>query len=207
MDKDPLVVAATKGMTVQEMKALYERGYRHFGESRLQEAEEKMPLLPNDINWHFIGTLQSKKVSKVVGRFVLIHSVDSLELAQKISKVCQERHIKQDVLLQVNILQEKTKHGFSIEELKGAFSALASLPSLILRGLMAMAPKDDEEAARLVFSKTKELQKELQKSYNLAQFSETSMGMSDDYKIAIACGATMVRLGTILKGNYHEDIF
>lgn len=207
MDSKPLVVAVTKGFTIDEIKALYDKCYRHFGESRLQEAEAKMAKLPPDCKWHFIGTLQSKKVSKVVGRFVLIHSVDSVELAEKISKASHLMGICQEILLQVNISGEESKHGFSVKELEDVFPHLVELPHVKLRGLMTMAPKDDPESARLCFSKTKELQESLQSRYALLHFSETSMGMSDDYKIAIECGATMLRLGRALKkGQYNENV-
>jgi len=193
-----LLVAVTKDKTIAEIQPLYDKGLRDFGESRLQDAEPKMAALPSDINWHFIGTLQSKKVAKVVGKFVLIHSVDSFPLAEMISSAAQKKKTTQDVLLQVNILGEATKHGFSQTELEELFPKLLTLPALVLRGLMTMAPQNNPEAAKICFSKTHELQQALQERYSLPNFTETSMGMSDDYKIALECGATIIRLGRAL---------
>ncbi len=191
------LVAVTKGRSVEDIKQLYDKGLRIFGESYVQEALEKIPQLPSDIAWHFIGTLQTKKVPKVIGKFALIHSIDSLDLAKKVSKVSQERHITTDILLEVNISQEATKHGFSPEGLIEAFSELIALPNIRVRGLMTMAPNtQDSTIIRRVFQKAKELQQTLQTLHS--ECTELSMGMSGDFVIAIECGATFIRIGSRL---------
>lgn len=193
------LVAVSKGKTVEQIRALYEQGQRDFGESRVQEVEAKRVELPSDIRWHLIGTLQLKKVPKVVGRFALIHSIDSLELAQKLSKVSVDRNVVTDVLLQVNISGEATKHGFSKQECQEAMACLSKLPGIRLLGLMTMAPQtEDDEVIRACFTATATLCAELQRQYSLPNFCQLSMGMSQDFEIAIQSGATLLRIGTKL---------
>ncbi len=193
------LVAVSKGRSVAEILALYKQGQRVFGESRLQEVEKKRAELPSDISWHLIGTLQKKKVPKVIGRFSLIHSVDSLELAQKLSSASMQRGFVTSVLLQVNASVEPTKHGFSFDGLKEAFPALCTLPGISLHGLMAMGPRTDDVAAiSSSFQRTADLFHSLQDSYSLSHFKQLSMGMSSDFKLAIDAGATLVRIGTRL---------
>lgn len=193
------LVAVTKGKSVQEILTLYDQGQRIFGESRVQEVEQKRAELPQDISWHLIGSLQLKKVPKVIGCFSLIHSVDSFELAQKLSKVSVLRNLSTDILLQVNTSKELSKHGFSVEGLKAVFSDLADLPGINLRGLMTMAPLTDDSSVIIsCFNEAATLLQELQDEYKLPQFCQLSMGMSQDFKIAIQCGATLLRIGTRL---------
>ena len=191
------LVAVSKGRSVEEIMHLYEQGQRVFGESRIQEFEEKQPRLPPDIEWHLIGTLQTKKVPKVIGKFSLIHSVDSVDLAQKLSAASTARGQVSNVLLQVNASGESTKHGFTLDGLKEVFQALTTLPGISLKGLMTMGPNsDDAQAIRAAFERTRDLQQQLAKSH--PSFRELSMGMSADFKLAIACGATLVRIGSRL---------
>lgn len=191
------LVAVTKGKSVEAIQELYDQGIRVFGESRVQEALEKQKKLPQDIAWHLIGTLQTKKVPKAIGHFALIHSVDSLELATKLSFVSQERGLVTNILLQVNTSGEQTKHGF--RDLEDTFAALLALPALKICGLMTMAPNTDDVAAiRDCFMKAARLQKSLQERYSLPYFTELSMGMSNDFPIAIEAGATLVRIGSRL---------
>jgi len=194
-----LLVAVSKGRSVEDIQGLYEAGQRDFGENRLQELESKWNLLPQDINWHFIGTLQTKKVPKVVGRIALIHSVDSLELAEKISEVSSKRQITSNILLQVNPSNEATKHGFTVERCREQFAELLELPAVKIRGLMTMAPlTEDEGCIKQCFNDLYQLFSELQAKYQPVEFTELSMGMSHDFQLAIAHGATLVRIGSHL---------
>jgi hypothetical protein len=188
---DVKLVVVSKGRNPDEIRALYTRGIRDFGENRVQEAEEKRRFLPPDIRWHFIGNLQANKVRKVVGHFACIHSISSLELALKASAL----GIAQDVLLEVNIAQEASKHGMSEEELLRDFSRFAALPNIRIRGLMTMAPlfrRQDTveiESVRSTFRRARALRDRL-------NLSELSMGMSQDFELAIEEGATIVRIGS-----------
>jgi pyridoxal phosphate enzyme (YggS family) len=178
------LVAVTKGHSWDECQPLYREGIRDFGENRLQEALPKMEEAPVDARWHFIGTLQKNKVNKVAGRFALIHSVDSFELAEKISKTAP-----QDILLQVNI---RHRHGFTPDELRKSFEALRALPNLSIQGLMTMAPDTEDTAIiRDTFRTLRKLRDEL-------GLKELSMGMSHDWQIALEEGATLLRIGTLL---------
>lgn len=193
------LVAVSKGKTVEQIQALYDLGQRDFGESKVQEAEAKRATLPQDILWHLIGTLQIKKVPKIVGRYCLIHSVDSFELAQKLSKVSLEHNLVTDVLLQVNASGEATKHGFSLEACQEAFPSLLTLPGIRMHGLMTMAPLTDDRVSILsCFKATAALCQKLREQYNLPHFNQLSMGMSQDFELAIQAGATLLRIGTRL---------
>lgn len=193
------VVAVSKGRTVEEILILYNRGQRDFAESRVQEAEAKRAQLPADIRWHFIGTLQKNKVAKVVGRYVLLHSVDSFELAEKISRESVRQNLVTELLFQVNISGEPTKHGFSAQELKGCFTQLIALAGIRPLGLMTMAPLTDDKKQILdCFSQCQSLCQELRERYKLPHFTELSMGMSHDYELANQAGATINRIGSLL---------
>jgi len=186
------LVAATKYADASALKELYEAGCRDFGETRLQAALAKIPVLPSDIRWHFIGTLQSNKAAKAAQNFFLIHSVDSVELAQKLAEIGTKRGSVVPILLQVNASFEAAKHGFTFEECREVFDRLHELPGIEIRGLMAMAAlTEDEKAVRACFSRLRALRDTL----NLA---ELSMGMSQDFRIAIEEGATILRIGTLI---------
>lgn len=188
------LVVVTKYQSIETTWELYNLGVREFGESRVIDALKKVDSLPQDISWHLIGTLQKNKVNKVVGNFSLIHSVDSVELAQKISQTASRERKRVSLLLQVNPLQEATKHGFSLDDLEGAYAQIKNLPSLDIKGLMAMAPKGDDNLVRQAFSETAKLFSRLRTPV----FSELSMGMSRDFELAIECGATIIRVGSSL---------
>ncbi len=190
-----IVIAVSKRRTVEEIQKLYDEGYRHFGENRLDEALEKQPQLPSDIQWHFIGSLQRKKVAKTIGHFALIHSVDSLELAQKISSSSTDQT---RILLQVNTSGEASKHGFTPDALKTAFTQIVSLPHLQVDGLMTMAPRtDDTQSIRTCFHTLRLLRDDLQQLSG-EPLPHLSMGMTNDYPIAVEEGATLLRLGSAL---------
>ena len=191
------LVAVSKYASVDAIKALYALGARDFGESKVQEALEKMDLLPKDINWHFIGRIQSNKINKIIGRFSLIHSIADVKTACEISKKCEEKKIIQDVLLQVNLSKENTKQGFSEDELISTLPLILSLKGIRIKGLMTMGPmKENEEMIKACFLRLKALRDELKSKYPFVEF--LSMGMSGDYQLAIASGATHLRIGSLL---------
>ncbi len=198
------IIAVTKYATQQQISETYELGIRDFGESYVQDATNKISQnydgesFSNLARWHFIGRLQKNKVKYIVPKVYLIHSVDSLELAEVIDRVAQKNNHIQDVLMQVNISQEESKTGFKPDELKNIFDRLSNLSNIKILGLMTMAPNTSDNAViKNCFQELNNIRKEINKSYN-ATLGELSMGMSNDYKIAVECGATMIRLGRIL---------
>jgi len=186
------LVAVTKTVTWQEAEILYRCGQRDFGENRLQEAFHKQEESPKDCRWHLIGSLQSKKARKAVGKFALIHSVDSLELAQKLSVCSLEENISTQILLQINTSGEAAKHGMTVDQCRRSFEVFTQFPNLSIQGLMTMAPfVEDEIVVRKCFAELRNLRDEL-------KLHHLSMGMTNDYMWAIDEGATIVRIGTAL---------
>ncbi len=189
------LVAASKGRLLSQILEAYEAGCRHFGENRLQELQDKQPEAPKDIQWHFIGTLQRNKVrSALASGLELIHAVDTLPLAEKVALIEGQEQVKTPILIQVNISGEKSKHGFSPEGCRAVFEVLPALPIV---GLMTMAPEcADERTIRSCFIQLRQLRDSLttpeRPLYHL------SMGMSEDFPIAIEEGATLLRLGSAL---------
>ena len=193
------IVAVSKGVSLDTMIMAYNLGIRDFGENKVQEALEKINSLPKKLkdntHFHFIGHLQSNKVKLVVGSFCLIHSVDSLKLAKEISKVSVSKGITQQILLQVNNANEKSKYGFSKEELYNSFQEIIKLPNIEVKGLMNIAPLGiGSEQLRELFKGMRLIKEDLEKKYKY-KLSDLSMGMSDDYKEAIKEGATIIRIG------------
>jgi pyridoxal phosphate enzyme (YggS family) len=181
-------------------------GLTILGESRLQEALPKIEALRGDpVRWHFIGRLQRRKVRSVVGSFDLIHSVDSVELAEEISRRAQEAGLTQAVLLEVNLEGEATKSGFLPDELNGAMPRLGALSHMAVKGLMAIPPPtSDPEQARPYFRRLRELSLRLMcQPTGTVSMKELSMGMSNDYHVAVEEGATMIRVGTAIFGVRH----
>lgn len=197
------LVAVSKTQPLDAIQQVYLAGCREFGENRVQEALPKIESFGLPAHWHFIGTLQKKKVNKVIGKFHLIHSIDSLDLAQKISENSLEKGLKTPILLEVNTSGELSKHGFTSDMLVGNMDSLASLQGIELQGLMTMAPLNaTEKVIRSCFSALRELRDKLQSKVNGSHsFHHLSMGMSHDYKIAIQEGATIIRIGTALFGS------
>ncbi len=193
---NPTIIAVTKYHTVDEMREVYKAGLSNFGENRVIDAIEKINLLEEEIasnsHYHLIGHLQSNKVNKAVGVFDFIHSIDSLELAEKIDNVAKQKGIVQKVLIQVNNAHEEQKFGIAPSQLESLINNISGLQNLSLEGLMTIAPLTDDTA--LIKKLFKEM-RGLKDSYGL---KELSMGMSNDYKIALDMGATMIRLGRIL---------
>ncbi|CUI16518.1 hypothetical protein PNK_0893 [Candidatus Protochlamydia naegleriophila] len=198
------LIAVTKTHPPSFIQEAYQAGGRHFGENRVQELLPKIPALPNDCNWHLIGSLQSNKVGKVLDSSIkLIHSVDSLALAEKIAFAGQARQKETPILLQVNISGEASKHGFSQECWEAVLERVAQLPALRIEGLMTIAPfTNDQVLIRSCFKALAHL-RDKWKGYmqNPAIFSHLSMGMTNDYEIAIEEGATLVRIGSAIFGG------
>jgi PLP dependent protein len=200
------LVAATKSVGLDRIREGIAGGLTILGESRLQEALPKIEALRGDpVRWHFIGRLQRRKVRSVVGGFDLIHSVDSVQLAEEISRRAQEAGLTQAVLLEVNLEGEATKSGFLPDELSEAMPRLAALSHVAVKGLMAIPPPtSDPEQARPYFRRLRELSLRLMcQPTGTVSMKELSMGMSNDYHIAVEEGATMIRVGTAIFGVRH----
>ena len=198
---DISLIVVSKGRSCEEIRAAYDLGVRRFGENRVQEMAAKMTLLPADIEWHLIGHLQRNKVKYVVGKAALIHSIDTLPLAEAISKEAAKRGVTQDILVEVNIAAEASKHGVSPAGCEELLRAIAALPGLRPRGLMTVAPYvEDGEENRRHFALLSQLLVDMAaKSIDNTYINERailSMGMSGDYAAAITEGATMIRIGT-----------
>lgn len=195
-----LLLPATKGQGVETIKALYALGFRSFGENRMQEALLKISTLPRDIHWHFIGSLQKNKIQHALDHFAMIQSIDTKELAEKLSKKALEKNKVISLLLEVNASLEESKHGFLEDTLLEHFETLWKLPNLKIQGLMTLGPKDENEKnKRRCFASLRRLLERLNhKLDDEKKLKELSMGMSDDFELAIEEGSTMVRLGRAL---------
>lgn len=198
------IIAATKYASDEELLKVHACGIHDFGESYVQDAIKRINRLiktENQIRWHLIGRLQKNKVKYTVGNFYLIHSVDSVQLAELINLVARKKDIKQKILLQVNILKDPSKAGFSSEEIEKTFGKLIGLPNVEIIGLMTIAPyTNDKSILRTCFFGLANLKEILNKKY-MTNIQELSMGMTNDYQIAISHGATMIRLGRAIFGN------
>lgn len=202
------LIAVSKTKPVEDIKEAYDAGIRDFGENKVQELSKKYELLPKDIRWHMIGHLQRNKVKDVVGKAALIHSVDSLRLAEEISKESAKKNLVTDILIEVNIAMEESKFGFSdYETLLTFLQNIASLPNICVKGLMTVAPyTENPEENRCYFSKLRQLAVDImQENIDNISMDILSMGMTGDYEVAIAEGATYVRVGTGIFGerNYN----
>nr|MBQ6242815.1 YggS family pyridoxal phosphate-dependent enzyme [Lachnospiraceae bacterium] len=196
------LIAVSKTKPAEMVAEAYAAGQRLFGENHAQELTAKKPVLPEDIEWHFIGNLQRNKVKYVVGAAALIHSVNSAALAKEIDRVAGNRGLTQDVLAEINVGGEESKQGADADEARSLVEAVAALPHLRLRGLMTVAPPaDDPETVRPIFRRLREMLAEyapLTREPEL--FDQLSMGMTGDFEAAIEEGATYVRIGTAIFG-------
>ena len=198
---DVTIVGVTKTVGVEDVRAALLAGICDFGENRVQEFLGKYGLFP-DARWHFIGTLQTNKVKDVVGRASLIHSVDSLRLLEEIAHRAAQADVVQPVLLQVNVSGEESKHGFQCLEVRDAVVEASHMPNVVLRGLMTMAPLGRPQDARWVFRELRELRDSLQgMPLNGVELTELSMGMSNDFRIGVEEGSTIVRVGRAIFGR------
>jgi pyridoxal phosphate enzyme (YggS family) len=213
------VVAVTKTHPADVVAMAYQAGVRDFGENRVEEAIDKIPVVQADIVdqplcWHMIGHLQSRKARRAVALFDWIHSVDSLRLAERISRACDESGKTVRLLLEVNVSGEPTKYGFDVSLASGAMATgaflvdverILALPHLKLCGLMTMAPiVAQAEQARPVFSALRVLRDDLKHRFPEVGWGELSMGMTDDFEVAIEEGATMVRVGRAIFGERNR---
>jgi PLP dependent protein len=198
------LIAVTKQVAVEGLRSAYAAGLRDFGESKIQEAAEKQAQLADlpDITWHLIGHLQSNKAAKALELFDWIHSVDSLKLAQRLDQLAIERSQPPNICLQVKVLPDPHKYGWTIPELLNDLPAIAQLHHLKTVGLMSIPPYGLPDAETLaVFTRTRDLAAEMGQQAPSLPLTELSMGMSDDYPLAIQAGATMIRLGRTLFGD------
>ena len=198
------LVAASKSITIDRIREAIAAGVQIAGENRLQEALPKIDALKGErITWHFIGQLQRRKARAVVGVFELIHSVDSLELASEIDRRASDAGLRQKVLLEINLGAEQSKAGFLADEAEEALPQLATLNHIAIQGLMAVPPPvRDAEQSRACFRRLRELAERLKRQgLPGITLTELSMGMSNDYMVAIQEGATLIRLGTAIFGG------
>ena len=201
--EDVTLIAVSKTKPENMVEEAYSVGQRDFGENKVQEICRKIEVLPQDIRWHMIGHLQRNKVRQVVGKACMIHSVDSLRLAEAISQEAVKQDSIVPVLIEVNVAQEESKFGVTTEETIALIEAAAKLPHISIRGLMTIAPfVEDPEENRPIFRKLKQLSVDIAaKNINNVTMSVLSMGMTNDYEVAIEEGATMVRVGTGIFGE------
>ena len=192
------LVAATKYVDVKEIEKLEKLGVACFGENRVQAFLEKYENYHGNGEFQFIGTLQPNKVKYIIDKVTLIHAVDRYSLLKEIEKQAAKRDLEMPVLIQVNIAKEESKHGFEVEEIDEVFSCLKDYPHVKVRGLMMMAPHIESSETEKYFKMTQELLQRLQKDYPMYQLDQLSMGMSNDYQIALEYGATMIRIGSAL---------
>ena len=197
------LIAVSKTKPVEMLAQLYEHGCRDFGENKVQELVEKYETLPKDIRWHMIGHLQRNKVKYIVDKVYLIHSVDSLRLAEEISKEACKKNVTVNILVEVNVAQEETKFGLKTEETTELIRQISALPGICVKGLMTIAPYvEDAEENRQFFRKLKQLSVDIMhKNIDNVTMGSLSMGMSGDYLVAVEEGATYVRVGTSIFGE------
>lgn len=201
-DKPVQLIAVSKQATCKQMEEAFSLGVTEFGENRVQDALKKRsdlsPALVQSSHWHFIGHLQTNKVKQVVGNFDLIHSVDTLRLAKEISEQATNKGLVQKILLQVKVLEDPSKSGFTPESLRSSLSEILSLNAISVEGLMTICPQSSDPSTwRRCFKGLSELKMELENSHQI-KLQELSMGMTDDWNEAIAYGATMIRIGRAL---------
>ena len=197
------LIAVSKTKPIELIKEAYDYGIRDFGENKVQEILEKYEQLPKDIRWHMIGHLQTNKVKMILDKVEYIHSIDSLKLASVIDKEAKKKGIVVKGFLELNIVGEETKFGFSVEELNSIVEELAIFDNLRIIGLMIVAPfVDIAEKNREIFKKMKKIAVDINaKKIHNVKISELSMGMSGDYLVAIEEGATFVRVGSSIFGE------
>ena len=197
------LIAVSKTKPLSMLQEAYEAGARDFGENKVQEILEKYPEMPEDARFHMIGHLQTNKVKQVVGKAVLIHSVDSLHLAEKIEQEAAKRDLTADILLEVNVAREESKFGLMLEEVTPLLEEVKNLPHVRVRGLMTIAPNvENPEENRKHFKKLYQLYVDIKrKNIDNGTMSVLSMGMTGDFEVAVEEGATMIRVGTGIFGS------
>lgn len=195
------LVAVSKTHGAEKVRIAFDAGQPIFGESRVQEARAKIPLLPSAVRWHFIGRLQKNKVRHALPLFELFHSVDSFALAENMNRIADDEGLRPRVLLEVNLAGEGSKIGFVPGLLRTQFKQINSLGRITIEGLMTMPPLAPEaEASRKYFVALRELRDQLEQEFEV-KLPQLSMGMSNDFLVAIEEGATLVRIGTAIFGK------
>lgn len=195
------LVAISKTHDAAKVREAIEAGQTLFGESRVQEARVKIPELPSNLRWHFVGHLQKNKIRHALPLFELIHGVDSLALAKDINRIAEEDGLHPRVLLEVSAAGEGSKFGFKSQHLRAEMEPLLALPRLSILGLMTIPPIAEEaEASRKYFVRLRELRDQLQTEFHV-DLAQLSMGMTQDYAVAVEEGATLVRVGTAIFGE------
>lgn len=200
-------IAVSKTYPAELLRLAFESGQKSFGESRIQEAEPKILELPDSLQWHFIGRVQRNKVRKILRHFAVIHAIDSLRLAAYCNEVAEEMEVFPKVFLQVNVGDESSKGGFSLDELRADFKAISNLGQLEVMGLMCIPPAGpDAESSRRWFVMLREIRDALETEFGI-KLPALSMGMSGDFEVAIEEGATHVRVGSAIFGKrlYRVD--
>ena len=209
INRDPnevTLIAVSKTKPVEMLKEAYDAGARVFGENKVQEIVDKYDQMPSDVKWHMIGHLQRNKVKYIVDKVAMIHSVDSLRLAETIEKEAAKKAVIVPILIEVNVAQEESKFGLKPEEVLPLIEQIADFSHIRIKGLMTIAPYvDNAEENREIFRELKKLSVDIAaKNINNVTMSVLSMGMTGDYMVAVQEGATMVRVGTGIFGarNY-----
>ena len=201
------LIAVSKTKPVPMLQEIYDLGVRDFGENKVQELTDKEPQLPADLRWHMIGHLQRNKVKQVIDKAVLIHSVDSVRLAKAIETEAAKKDIVVQILLEVNVAEEDSKFGLKVDEVLPAIEEIATMPHVRIKGLMTIAPfVENPEENRTVFAQLQKLSVDIaEKNIDNVSVDILSMGMTNDYQVAIEEGATMIRVGTGIFGEreYH----
>ncbi len=203
--EDVTLIAVSKTYPIENIEEAIECGYRNFGENHVQELVSKYENVSTPVNWHLIGHLQTNKVKYIVDKVALIHSVDSVKLAKEIEKQAAKHDIVVNILLEVNVANEESKYGFKVDEVMDAVKEISMMPHIRVKGLMTVAPfVANPEENRGIFRQLFDLSVDIQKQkLDNIDIDTLSMGMSNDYEVAIEEGATMVRVGTAIFG--HRD--
>ena len=202
------LIAVSKTKPVSMLQEVYRAGIRDFGENKVQELLEKIPQLPSDIRWHMIGHLQRNKVKYIVDKVAMIHSVDSLALAEEISREAVKKGVCVDILMEVNVAEGASKFGVSVEEAPELAESISRLPGICLKGLMTIAPyTEQQEDNRCIFRKLSRLAVDIQeKNIDNVDMHLLSMGMTGDYAVAIEEGAVYIRVGTGIFGERNRKV-
>ena len=200
---DALLLAVSKTKPVEMLQDVYDAGCRDFGENKVQEIMDKIDKLPSDIRWHMIGHLQTNKIKYIIDKVYMIHSVDTLHLAEAISKEAVKKNVNARILLEVNVAGEESKFGGGLDEARVLFEEASKLPNLTVCGLMTIAPYvEDAEENRQYFAQLRELSVDLfGKKTDNKRGVELSMGMSGDYPVALQEGSTIIRVGSNIFGE------
>lgn len=203
--EDVTLIAVSKTKPVSMLWEIYDTGCRDFGENKVQELVEKYEELPKDIRWHMIGHLQRNKVKYIVDKVALIHSVDSLRLAEEISKEAVKKNVEVNILVEVNVAMEESKFGTTAAQTLALVEEISKLPAVHIKGLMTIAPYvENPEENRQYFAQLRQLSVDISaKNIDNVCMDVLSMGMTGDYEVAVSEGASLVRVGTGIFGERH----